>query len=180
MGDGGVGKSALTIRYFQGIFVEGYDPTIEDSYTKWVTTRKGDRVFLDVTDTAGQEAFVAIRDHYIQNGDGFMLVYSITDERSFQQLNHIRDHIQRIKNSPNVPILICANKCDLSGERAVSSESGQALARSLNPDQNDKKINYIETSAKTPQNVEEAFNRLVELTYRRPEKEAQTSCCVIS
>ena len=59
-----------------------------------------------------------------------------------------RDHIQRIKNSPNVPILICANKCDLSGERAVSSESGQALARSLNPDQNDKKINYIETSGK--------------------------------
>ena len=55
-----------------------------------MTTRKGDRVFLDVTDTAGQEAFVAIRDHYIQNGDGFMLVYSITDERSFQQLNHIR------------------------------------------------------------------------------------------
>ena len=48
-----------------------------------------------------------------------------------------------------MPILICANKCDLSGERAVSSESGQALARSLNPDQNDKKINYIETSGKT-------------------------------
>ena len=47
-----------------------------------------------------------------------------------------------------MPILICANKCDLSGERAVSSESGQALARSLNPDQNDKKINYIETSGK--------------------------------
>jgi len=113
-------------------------------------------------------------------GTDLCLFILLQMKRSFQQLNHIRDHIQRIKNSPNVPILICANKCDLSGERAVSSESGQALARSLNPDQNDKKINYIETSAKTPQNVEEAFNRLVELTYRRPEKEAQTSCCVIS
>jgi GTPase KRas protein len=72
------------------MFTEGYDPTIEDSYTKWVTINNKERVFLQVIDTAGQEAFVAIRDNYIQNGDGFMLVYSLTDERSFQRLEQIR------------------------------------------------------------------------------------------
>ena len=50
----------------------------------------GTRVFLEVTDTAGQEAFVAIRDHYITNGDGFLLVYAINDESSFKQLDSIR------------------------------------------------------------------------------------------
>ena len=60
---------------------------------KWVTVggkANGTRVFLEVTDTAGQEAFVAIRDHYITNGDGFLLVYAINDEQSFKQLDSIR------------------------------------------------------------------------------------------
>lgn len=60
---------------------------------KWVTVggkTNGTRVFLEVTDTAGQEAFVAIRDHYITNGDGFLLVYAINDEQSFKQLDSIR------------------------------------------------------------------------------------------
>ena len=61
----------------QRMFVTDYDPTIEDSYTKWVTTSNSHRIFLEVTDTAGQEAFVAIRDNYIQNGDGFLLGWFI-------------------------------------------------------------------------------------------------------
>jgi len=178
-GDGGVGKSALTIRYFQGIFVDGYDPTIEDSYTKWVSTKNGDRIFLDVTDTAGQEAFVAIRDHYIQNGDGFVLVYSVTDERSFQGLDHIRDHIQRIKNTTNVPIIVCANKIDLTSDRKISKEAGEEFAQRLNIDGGEKSDKrYIETSAKTASNVEEAFQRIVELTYRHLKPaEDPTPCC---
>jgi small GTP-binding protein len=185
-GDGGVGKSALTIRYFQRIFVGDYDPTIEDSYTKWVTNKNGDRIFLDVTDTAGQEAFVAIRDHYIQNGDGFLLVYSITDKRSFQQLDHIRDQIQRIKNTKNVPILVCANKIDLASEREVSKEEGEEFAQRLDIDNGEKgKERYIETSAKSPAdrgtNVDEAFSRLVEITHRHLKpKDDSSSCCTIS
>ena len=103
-GEGGVGKSALTIRYFQvtlkflpflkinfqRVFIDNYDPTIEDSYTKWVTASKNVRLFLQVTDTAGQEEFLAIRDHYITNGDGFLLVYAVNDKKSFEQLNSIR------------------------------------------------------------------------------------------
>lgn len=135
-----------------------------------MTTKNGDRIFLDVTDTAGQEAFVAIRDHYIQNGDGFLLVYSVTDERSFQQLDHIRyneaaqhsiynlylqmffrDHIQRIKNTKNVPILVCANKIDLASEREVTKEAGEEFARRLDIDNGEKgKEKYIETSGKHP------------------------------
>jgi len=179
-GEGGVGKSALTIRYFQRMFITGYDPTIEDSYTKWVTVggkTNGTRVFLEVTDTAGQEAFVAIRDHYITNGDGFLLVYAINDEQSFKQLDSIRDHIQRIKQSKDVPIMIAANKIDLASDRQVDAEKGLSFAE----EQLGDKTAYMETSAKDDTNVDNVFSALVERTYRYLNgalpAEEKTLCC---
>jgi len=162
------------------MFITGYDPTIEDSYTKWVTVggkANGTRVFLEVTDTAGQEAFVAIRDHYITNGDGFLLVYAINDEQSFKQLDSIRDHIQRIKQSKDVPIMIAANKIDLASDRQVDAEKGLSFAE----EQLGDKTAYMETSAKDDTNVDNVFSALVERTYRYLNgslpAEEKTLCC---
>lgn len=176
-GEGGVGKSALTIRYFQRMFVTDYDPTIEDSYTKWVTALNSHRVFLEVTDTAGQEAFVAIRDNYIQNGDGFLLVYAINDERSFQQLDKIRDHIQKVKQSTDVPIMIAGNKSDLDSDRQVPQEKAKNFAKEK---LGDEKL-HAETSAKTEANVDAVFGALVDRTYAylHPKKENSGGCCQI-
>lgn len=67
LGSGGVGKSALTVQFVQGIFVEKYDPTIEDSYRKQVEVDNS-QCMLEILDTAGTEQFTAMRDLYMKNG----------------------------------------------------------------------------------------------------------------
>ena len=80
LGSGGVGKSALTVQFVQGIFVEKYDPTIEDSYMKYNYMVDEEPISLEIMDTAGQDAFIGARNAYYQSNDGFVFVYSITDK----------------------------------------------------------------------------------------------------
>ncbi|RXG56146.1 Ras-related protein Rap-1b [Armadillidium vulgare] len=96
LGIGGVGKSALTVQFVQGIFVEKYDPTIEDSYRKQVDV-DGQQCMLEILDTAGTEQFTAMRDLYMKNGQGFVLVYSITSQSTFNDLQDLREQILRVK-----------------------------------------------------------------------------------
>jgi len=96
LGSGGVGKSALTVQFVQGIFVEKYDPTIEDSYRKQVEV-DGQQCMLEILDTAGTEQFTAMRDLYMKNGQGFVLAYSITAQSTFNDLQDLREQILRVK-----------------------------------------------------------------------------------
>ncbi|XP_021564392.1 ras-related protein M-Ras [Carlito syrichta] len=97
VGDGGVGKSALTIQFFQKIFVPDYDPTIEDSYLKH-TEIDNQWAILDVLDTAGQEEFSAMREQYMRTGDGFLIVFSVTDKASFEHVDRFHQLILRVKD----------------------------------------------------------------------------------
>uniref|UniRef100_A0A8D2KI69 Small monomeric GTPase n=1 Tax=Urocitellus parryii TaxID=9999 RepID=A0A8D2KI69_UROPR len=90
LGSGGVGKSALTVQFVQGIFVEKYDPTVEDSYRKQVEV-DAQQCMLEILDTAGTEQFTAMRDLYMKNGQGFALVYSITKLQGGLQGARARD-----------------------------------------------------------------------------------------
>ncbi|XP_067091267.1 uncharacterized protein [Osmerus mordax] len=101
LGSGGVGKSALTVQFVQGIFVEKYDPTIEDSYRKQVEV-DGQQCMLEILDTAGTEQFTAMRDLYMKNGQGFALVYSITAQSTFNDLQDLREQILRVKDTEDV------------------------------------------------------------------------------
>jgi len=154
LGSGGVGKSALTVQFVQGIFVERYDPTIEDSYRKQVEI-DGQHCMLEILDTAGTEQFTAMRDLYMKNGQGFVLVYSITAQSTFNDLHEIRDQILRVKDTEDVPIILVGNKCDLEDEREVGRDQGAFLARSWN------NCTFLETSAKAKVNVNEIFVDLV-------------------
>ncbi|KAI0222614.1 Ras- protein Rap-1A, partial [Massospora cicadina] len=127
LGAGGVGKSAITVQFVQGLFVEKYDPTIEDSYRKAIEI-EGKSVVLEILDTAGTEQFTAIRDLYIRNGQGFLLVYSITSTPSFGDLLELHDQIIFVKNSTKVPMVIMGNKCDLDADRSVGMNQGYHLA----------------------------------------------------
>ncbi|PAA85765.1 hypothetical protein BOX15_Mlig023552g2 [Macrostomum lignano] len=153
LGSGGVGKSALTVQFVQGVFVEKYDPTIEDSYRKQVEIDSS-QCMLEILDTAGTEQFTAMRDLYMKNGQGFLLVYSITSQSSFNDLAELREQILRVKDSDNVPIIVVGNKCDLEDERTVGKERGHSLARQWN-------CAFLETSAKAKLNVQEVFFDLV-------------------
>eukprot|EP01133_Synstelium_polycarpum_P012385 gene12385-14531_t len=155
LGSGSVGKSSLTIRYVHNEFIDKYDPTIEDLYRK-VLEINGDHFMLEIMDTAGTETFLVMRDLYIRNGQAFMLVYSITNRRSFIELEAVKDQIARVKDRllSDVPIIMVGNMNDLESERQVSSEEGQALADKWG-------VEFLETSAKTNMNISTSFEALV-------------------
>lgn len=109
LGSGGVGKSALTVQFVSGCFMEKYDPTIEDFYRKEIEVDTSPCV-LEILDTAGTEQFASMRDLYIRNGQGFVVVYSMTNHQTFQDIKGMKEQITRVKNTDRVPILLVANK----------------------------------------------------------------------
>lgn len=160
LGAGGVGKSALTVQFVQGVYVESYDPTIEDSYRKTCKV-DGRPCILEILDTAGIEQFTAMRELYIKNGEGFILVYSVTNESSLAELNKLREQIALIKDNNNVPMVLVAAKCDLNAERKVSPQQGVQLSEEWG------KVPFYETSARYNVNVNEVFADLVRQIIRR-------------
>lgn len=89
VGSGGVGKSALTLQFMYDEFVEDYEPTKADSYRKKILL-DGEDVQIDILDTAGQEDYAAIRDNYFRSGEGFLCIFSITEDESFQATQEFR------------------------------------------------------------------------------------------
>lgn len=176
LGSGGVGKSALTVQFVQGIFVEKYDPTIEDSYRKQVEV-DGQQCMLEILDTAGTEQFTAMRDLYMKNGQGFVLVYSITAQSTFNDLQDLREQILRVKDTDDVPMVLVGNKCDLEDERVVGKELGKSLANQFN-------CAFMETSAKAKINVNDIFYDLVQQINkkspeRKPNKKKKSLCVLL-
>jgi GTPase KRas protein len=169
LGDGGVGKTALTIQLCLNHFVETYDPTIEDSYRKQVVI-DNTACMLEVLDTAGQEEYTALRDQWIRDGEGFVLVYSISSRSSFTRIPRFHGQILRVKESSatggnysannNVPIMLVGNKSDRVTEREVSTQEGHAMARDLG-------CEFVEASAKNCVNVERAFYDVVRILRRQ-------------
>jgi small GTP-binding protein len=164
LGSGGVGKSALTVQFVQSIFVEKYDPTIEDSYRKQVEVN-GQQCMLEILDTAGTEQFTAMRDLYMKNGQGFVLVYSITSQSTFNDLADLREQILRVKDTDKVPMVLVGNKCDLEDDRVVGKDQGATLAKQWGD------ITFLETSARKRINVDAVFLDLVrQINAQLPEK----------
>jgi len=153
VGVGGVGKSATAIIYVTGQFVADYDPTIEDSHRKQVNI-DGLTQMLDILDTAGQEEFTSMQDEWFRSGEGFLLMYSLTDRRSLDEAVRLRDKVLRIKNKPKVGMVFCGNKADLEHERQVPIEDGRNLAAKWG-------CPFFETSAKNHSNITETFEALV-------------------
>jgi len=133
---------------------------------------------LEVLDTAGQEEYTALRDQWIRDGEGFVLVYSISSRSSFSRIKRFHHQIQRVKescaSSPSypgspiasaspqapVPIMLVGNKSDRVTEREVSTQEGHALARELG-------CEFVEASAKNCINVEKAFYDVVRILRRQ-------------
>merc|ERR1719237_650426 len=105
LGDGGVGKSALTIQFISNYFVEEYDPNIEDCYRKQAVI-DGEVCRLDILDTAGQDEYSAMREQYMRTGEGFMCVYSVTSRNSFEEITNFRNQILRVKDKDQFPIVV--------------------------------------------------------------------------
>lgn len=167
VGSGGVGKSALTLQFMYDEFVEDYEPTKADSYRKKVTVDE-EECQVDILDTAGQEDYAAIRDNYFRSGEGFLCVYSICEPESFANTTDFREQILRVKGETeeNIPFILVANKIDLADKRQVSKDDGESRAKEW-------KVPYIETSAKTKENVNKAFYDLMAVIQSRKKAESK-------
>jgi len=156
VGDGGVGKTALTIRFSKDFFTEDYKMTIGvDFHVKTITidSSEGDlRCKLQIWDTGGQERFSSIRPMYYRGSLGALVIYDLTNYESFEHLPQWIEEIRaNIKNE--IPLLLVGNKSDLTEQRAVSMEEINDFTKKFN-------LHYMETSAKTGDGVGDCFHIL--------------------
>ncbi|PSN72165.1 ras-domain-containing protein [Corynespora cassiicola Philippines] len=164
LGSGGVGKSCLTAQFVQNVWIESYDPTIEDSYRKAIEV-DGRHVILEILDTAGTEQFTAMRELYMKTGQGFLLVFSITSMSSLYELTELREQIRRIKEDDNVPMVLVGNKSDLEEDRSVPRP------RAFKISQDWGNVPYYETSARRRANVDEVFVDLCRQIIHKDQRE---------
>ena len=169
IGSGGVGKSALTLQFMYDEFVEDYEPTKADSYRKKIML-DGKEAQIDILDTAGQEDYAAIRDNYFRSGEAFLCVYSILEQESLAATEELREQVLRVKNDDKtVPFLLVGNKTDLESRRTISQEQAVEQARLWG-------VPYVETSAKTRQNVDQVFIELMRMIRdRRNQQDSKQS-----
>lgn len=152
IGDSGVGKSCLLLRFADGAFTENFISTIGVDFKIKTMEVERKKVKLQIWDTAGQERFQTITTSYYRGAHGLIICYDVTNEKSFENIKKWLDDVERNASS-NVVKLLVGNKIDLVDKRKVDYATAQALADKLN-------IPYLETSAKDSTNVEKAFTRL--------------------
>lgn len=130
---------------------------------------EGEECQIDILDTAGQEDYAAIRDNYFRSGEGFLCVFSITETESFQATGDFREQILRVKGDENIPFLLVGNKSDLEDKRQVTQDVARSKAEEW-------KVPYVETSAKTKENVDKVFyDLMLEIRSRKIEDGSKTT-----
>lgn len=149
IGDSGVGKSCLLLRFADDTYTESYISTIGVDFKIRTIELDGKTIKLQIWDTAGQERFRTITSSYYRGAHGIIVVYDVTDQASFSNVKQWLQEIDRYA-CENVNKLLVGNKCDLTTKKVVDYNTAKEFADGLG-------IPFLETSAKTATNVEEAF-----------------------
>ncbi|XP_014210168.1 ras-related protein Rab-8A isoform X1 [Copidosoma floridanum] len=167
IGDSGVGKTCVLFRFSEDAFNTTFISTIGIDFKIRTIELDGKKIKLQIWDTAGQERFRTITTAYYRGAMGIMLVYDVTNEKSFE---NIKNWIRNIEEnaSADVEKMLLGNKCELNNKRLVSKEQGEALAIEYG-------IKFMETSAKASINVEEAFFDLARDIKAKMEKRLEAS-----
>jgi len=149
IGDSGVGKSCLLLRFADNTYTDSYISTIGVDFKIRTLEIDGKTVKLQIWDTAGQERFRTITSSYYRGAHGIIVVYDVTDKVSFNNVKQWLGEIDRYA-CQSVNKLLVGNKADLTEKKVVEFNEAKEFADSLG-------ISFLETSAKSSQNVEEAF-----------------------
>ncbi|PWZ24622.1 GTP-binding protein YPTM2 [Zea mays] len=149
IGDSGVGKSCLLLRFADDSYLDSYISTIGVDFKIRTVEQDGKTIKLQIWDTAGQERFRTITSSYYRGAHGIIIVYDVTDQESFNNVKQWLNEIDRYA-SDNVNKLLVGNKSDLTANKVVATETAKAFADEMG-------IPFMETSAKNAINVEQAF-----------------------
>ena len=152
IGNSSVGKSSLLLRFVDNQWNDLFVPTIGVDFKIRTMEIDNKNVKLQIWDTAGQERFKNITASYYRGAHGIFVVYDISDMESFKNINNWLIEIEKNANK-NVYKILVGNKCDLEDKRTVSYQQGKELAETYG-------MQFIETSAKSNTNVDEAFHLL--------------------
>ena len=159
IGDTCVGKSNILSRYLKDEFREDSKSTVGVELGSKFLKVKGVGTKLQIWDTAGQERYRSITSSYFKGSHGCFIVYDITNETSFEDVNKWYEQAQK-ESSKEVSIILVGNKCDLENERKVSKEKGEEKARALN-------CPFFETSALSKIKIDDIFNEMVNNIFDR-------------
>jgi small GTP-binding protein len=159
VGDTCVGKSNILSRYIKNIFREDSKSTVGVELGNKLLKVKGTNTKLQIWDTAGQERYRSITSSYYKGSHGCFIVYDITNEQSFENVEKWFEQVQK-EGSKDVSIILVGNKCDLENERKVPKEKGEEKAKLLN-------IPFFETSALSNIKIEDIFTVIAENIYER-------------
>ncbi|MFX1309323.1 MAG: GTP-binding protein [Promethearchaeota archaeon] len=152
-GEGGVGKTSMVHRFVEDSFQADYKSTIGTSIMKKECEFHGldSKVRFVIWDLAGQAQFKRVRQTYVSNAEAGILVYDVTRKET---LNSLESWFKEIKSvSPTISLILVGNKIDLVDDRVISIDQGEELAKKLS-------LSYIETSARTGENINDAFKML--------------------
>jgi len=152
IGDSGVGKSCLLLRFADDTYTESYISTIGVDFKIRTVELDGKTIKLQIWDTAGQERFRTITSSYYRGAHGIIVVYDVTKRETFTNINKWLKESERFA-CENAQKLLVGNKSDMVNDRQVTSTEAEQFAKELN-------LEYLETSAKNASNVEEAFEKL--------------------
>lgn len=153
IGNSSVGKSSLLMRFADDIFSETFLPTIGVDFKIRTIEADGSKVKLQMWDTAGQERFKSIVTSYYKGTHGILLVFDLTNMQTFRDMEQWLSDVEK-HGKDNVVKLLVGNKKDMDQQRQVPYEEAAKFAESLG-------VKYIETSAKSGENIEESFVELV-------------------
>ena len=161
VGNSGVGKSCLSLRATEDVFEENHQTTIATSFYNFKVKINDKPINLQIWDTCGQEKYRSLIKNYYQNSSLAIIVYSVTDEKSFEEVNEWYKEI-KLNTAPDCKIFLIGNKVD-SPERKVSTEQGNKFKNDFNFDL------FMETSAKSGFNAKELFINCANILYKKYE-----------
>ncbi|CAG9318204.1 unnamed protein product [Blepharisma stoltei] len=164
VGDTGVGKSCLLLRFSENMFKETHTVTIGVEFGTKSIEIKGQPIKIQIWDTAGQESFRSVTRSFYRRADGVLLVYDTTARHTFESCEYWLNEIRQ-NSSQDADIFLVANQVDLveNGEqpREVSAEDGKEFA------EKHELSGFLETSAKSGQNVQEVFTKFCTILYEK-------------
>eukprot|EP01091_Cochliopodium_minus_P020653 TRINITY_DN909_c0_g1_i1.p1 TRINITY_DN909_c0_g1~~TRINITY_DN909_c0_g1_i1.p1 ORF type:complete len:200 (+),score=47.59 TRINITY_DN909_c0_g1_i1:66-665(+) len=171
IGDSGVGKSCLLLRYTDNTFTDSFISTIGVDFKTKIVDIQGKKIKMECWDTAGQERFQTITASYYRGASGIILVYDVTNRESFEKLTLWKSEIDKYSGkNDNLQVMILGNKCELD-YRVIEKSEAQEYASGIN-------AKFLEVSAKNKINVDEAFLSIATSILNSGEKPKQKDLTV--
>ena len=165
IGDSGVGKTNLLGRYLKKEYKEETKATVGVEFGEKKYELNGLKIKAQIWDTAGQERYKAITSMYYKGAKGALIVFDLSSKNTFQNVEKWYNEIKKTAD-PNINLILIGNKSDLKDKRQISTEEGENKAKEMN-------VAYLETSALNCDNVDKAFDALIEAISKKMKMEIE-------